>query len=69
MKIESISKEDYYLYIFQANLRDFVAISEYPEEEVLFQEDGDSFKVARKIHMYIDLGQIQKRFANATIIV
>lgn len=41
VKIEGIMKKEDYLHILKSNLPDFVDMSAYPEEEVVFQQDGD----------------------------
>lgn len=40
-KIDGIMRKEDYLNILKTHLPDFVDMSEYPEEEVVFQQDGD----------------------------
>lgn len=40
-KIGGIMKKEDYLNILQTHLPDFVNICPYPEEEIIFQQDGD----------------------------
>ena len=47
VRINGIVRKDQYLHILNTNLPDFVDESAYPEEEVTFQQNGDSKHTAK----------------------
>lgn len=53
VKITGIMKKEDYLNILQSNLPDFVDESAYPEEEVIFQQDGDPKHTAKIVQQWL----------------
>lgn len=59
VKIDGIMRKEDYLLILQNNMPDFVDESAYPEDEVIFQQDGDPKHTAKIVKEWLSNQRFQ----------